>query len=268
MDFDPDSGFAILRRRHNRHADIAAQPAPHGAREGKLNPNVLPLASSKAFVRLQKNRYISSASNEQGNRVITGQERCRRGDQPEPQPSPREPWHNARPSTQQSHDPHKRALWTEEQSCWAKPDSLPSLGIQKRVQARSLPCGFDRSRHRHAFLTKSFRASVSSRHDFACFSGDPLLRAGAPYRGTSTASNTASITSRIWRPSISNSGRSSMRCSSTGAASVFTSSGNTNSRSSSAASALDADNNARVARGPAPTQTAGCCLVCRARLTI
>src|SRR5580700_998182 len=177
MDFDPDSGFAILRRRHNRHADIAAQPAPHGAREGKLNPNVLPLASSKAFVRLQKNRYISSASNEQGNRVITGQERCRRGDQPEPQPSPREPWHNARPSTQQSHDPHKRALWTEEQSCWAKPDSLPSLGIQKRVQARSLPCGFDRSRHRHAFLTKSFRASVSSRHDFACFSGDPLLRA-------------------------------------------------------------------------------------------
>src|SRR5215470_8644394 len=181
--FDPDGGFAILRRRHNRHADIAAQPAPRGAREGKLNPNVLPFASSKTFLRLQKNRYILSASNQQGNRVITGQECCSRGDQPVPQPSPREPWHNARPRTQQSHDPHKRVLRTEEQSCWAKPDSLPSLAIQKRVGACWFPSGFDRSRQSHALLTKRVWASVSFRHDFDCFYGDPLLR--APTNGLS-----------------------------------------------------------------------------------
>jgi len=131
----PECGFAILCCRHDRSADVVAQPAPAGAGERKWNLDSLPLVSSKAFILPQENRCTFFAGEPQGESVITRQQRDRRSDQHEPQPSVSEPWHNARPHAEQSHDPHKRFLRTEERSRWAKRDSLRSVVSQKRVGA-------------------------------------------------------------------------------------------------------------------------------------
>src|SRR4051812_27509886 len=146
---------------------------------------------------------------------------------------------------------------------WPQTDEAASQNDKNEKQS-----GCEKRQNRERPVRPQSKRGQQRHADKSAHPEQPGSWNNSSHRGTDTLRNTRSITSAIFIPSISYSGRRITRCSSVGIAMCRMSSGVTKSCPCNTAQARLPSNNACVARGPPPTSTLSCSRVARTRSTI